>query len=211
VLRAIKDIRTLRAETAQERKARAAVEADLHREVVDTVRLLLSFLARRWPERVGHCREAARVARRLADVAALMPEEAQGVQVAALLQDVGLIALPDALLRGNSVGLPPAQQSLYQQHPAIAAEALGSGNFAQIGAWIRHHHERWDGYGYPGGLTGEGIPLPARIITLATAYVEATSREGGTAVAWRREQISSGAFDPSLLRLLEQVVRRRNV
>jgi HD-GYP domain-containing protein (c-di-GMP phosphodiesterase class II) len=183
----------------------------LHREVLEIVRLLLSFLDRRWPERVGHCRGAARLAGRLADAAALGAEDARALQVASLLQDVGLIALPDAFLRTTPTGLGQAERLEYQQHPLIASETLGGGAFAHIGAWIRHHHERWDGTGYPDGLTREDIPLPARILALATCYVEAVSREGGTALTWRREQVASGAFDPSLLRLLEGVVGQRYV
>lgn len=210
VLRAIDDIRKLRAETVQERKARLEVEADLHREVFGTARMLLGLLERRWNERVATQQMAARLARRLADLLGLGPDEARGIQVAALLQDVGLIALPDALLRSTVVGLSPAQRSLYQQHPLIAEEALRGSEFANIARWIRFHHERWDGTGYPDGLAGEHIPMPARIIALATAYVEAVSREGGTATAWRREQIAGGAFDPHLVRLLERTLRQRD-
>lgn len=210
VLRAIDDIRKLRAETVQERKARLAVEADLHREVLGTARLLLGLLERRWAERVATQQMAARFARRLADVAGLEPDEARGVQVTALLQDIGLIALPDALLRSSTVGLSPVERSLYQQHPVIAEETLGTSEFADIARWIRCHHERWDGTGYPDGLAGESIPMPARIVALATGYVEAVRREGGTARTWRREQIAGGAFDPHLLRLLERMLRQRN-
>jgi two-component sensor histidine kinase len=205
---ALMDAQALRA-IQDMRKARAAAEADLHKEVVETVRLLLSFLERRWPERVAQCRGAARLAARMASSAGLTPEETRGVQVAALLQDVGLIALPDALLRTGSAGLSAAERSLHRQHPLIASETLGGRGFAHISAWIRHHHERWDGSGYPDGLAGEDIPLPTRILALATGYVEAVTREGGTATNWRREQVSSGAFDPSLIGTLERIVRQR--
>jgi response regulator RpfG family c-di-GMP phosphodiesterase len=210
VMRAITDVRTLRAETVHERKARRALEADLHREVVETVRLLVGFLERRWRERVTQCRMAARLAARLAESAGLAPEQTRAVQVGTLLQDVGLIALPDGLLRVGTVGLSPAERSVYQQHPVIAQEALGTGAFAEIGDSIRHHHERWDGAGYPEGLAGDAIPIAARVVAVVTGYVEATTREGGTAITWRRDQVASGAFDPSLLRLLEQAVRQRN-
>jgi HD-GYP domain-containing protein (c-di-GMP phosphodiesterase class II) len=211
VLRAIADIRTLRSESLQERKAREAAEADLHQKVLDTVRLLLSFLERRWPERVAHCRAAARLAGRLAESGGLKPEDVGTVQIAALLQDVGLIAVPDALLRTTTTGLGAAERALYQQHPVIASDTLGGGGFANIGLWIRHHHERWDGAGYPDGLAGDGIPLPARIVALATAYIEAVSRDGGSAATWRREQVASGAFDPSLVKLLDNALRPQHV
>jgi response regulator RpfG family c-di-GMP phosphodiesterase len=148
---------------------------------------------------------------RLALLAGLTPEESRSVQVAALLQDVGLIALPDQLLRVGTAGLSASERAHYQRHPVIASETLGGGSFGQIGAWIRHHHERWDGTGYPDGLAGEDIPKSARVVALATGYIEAVSREGGRAVNWRREQVVNGAFDPSLLGHLESALRQRDV
>ncbi|HEY0582688.1 MAG TPA: HD domain-containing phosphohydrolase, partial [Chloroflexota bacterium] len=75
-----------------------------------------------------------------------------------------------------------------------------------IAAWVRSHHERWDGRGYPDRLTGSAIPLPARLIALADGYLDALQHERGTAPMWRRRQVTAGAYDPELLVALEHEV-----
>ena len=103
-----------------------------------------------------------------------------------------------------------AGQLQYQQHPLLGEALLGA--VEQLGpmrSWIRHHHERWDGRGYPDRLEGKAIPLPARIIAVADAYLTAVSREGGTAAGWRRRERNAGALDPQLLDLLGEEVDPR--
>jgi response regulator RpfG family c-di-GMP phosphodiesterase len=181
--------------------------ASLQRGLLDTVRLLLTLLERRQPERAARCREVARLARRLADRMEVPPAEVQQIQVAALIHDVGLTGLPDHLVKGSPDDLPRAGQLLYRQHPVLGESLLGT--VEQLGpmrAWIRHHHERWDGRGYPDRLAGLAIPLPSRIIAVADAYLEAVSREGGTAAAWRRRERTAGVLDPDLLAVLSQEV-----
>jgi two-component system cell cycle response regulator len=89
---------------------------------------------------------------------------------AALLHDIGKIAIPDALL--YKVGpLTATERSLIQQHPELGVQILEISPFLQeLIPAIRHHHERWDGTGYPDRLSGEDIPLEARIIGVAEAY-----------------------------------------
>jgi hypothetical protein len=72
--------------------------------------------------------------------------------------------------------------------------------------WIRHHHERWDGNGYPDRLSRTEIPMPSRIIGLAAGYIEAKAARGGIA-NWLRQQREDGAYDPDLVDLLEHELR----
>jgi HD-GYP domain-containing protein (c-di-GMP phosphodiesterase class II) len=108
----------------------------------------------------------------------------------------------------DPAGLPMAARVVFGQHPVTAATMLQTAE--QLGPmrlWIRHHHERWDGRGYPDRLVGTAIPRGSRMIALADVYVEAVGREGATAEAWRRlERMGSGTFDPDLLRLLDPLV-----
>jgi response regulator RpfG family c-di-GMP phosphodiesterase len=76
----------------------------------------------------------------------------------------------------------------------------------EIATWIRNHHERWDGHGYPDRLVGAAIPMPSRLIAVADGYLEACSREGSTAPRWRNAQRGAGAYDPGLLDVLESVL-----
>jgi diguanylate cyclase (GGDEF)-like protein/putative nucleotidyltransferase with HDIG domain len=96
------------------------------------------------------------------------------VQVAGILHDIGKIGLPDAILakRGQ---LTDAERAEMRRHPEIGAEILRSQDFADICGWVVAHHERPDGKGYPQGMRGEEIPLPARILAVADAYEAMTS------------------------------------
>ena len=99
----------------------------------------------------------------------------QAVAMAALLHDVGKIGVPDDILR--KPGRLTAQEfEAIQQHPDMGANIVGAvpGFEEALGA-IRHHHERWDGEGYPFGLRGEETPLPARIMAVADAFSAMTT------------------------------------
>lgn len=184
--------------------------ARLRRGLLETVRLLVTSLEQRLPQRAAECREVARLAGRLAERAGMTPDEARWVQVAALVHDVGLTGLPDAILRRSPGELSMAASAQYQRHAVLGQHMLSVvPDLADMARWIRHHHERWDGRGYPDRLVGEAIPLPARIIALADGHLHATAFEGGTAAQWRRAQATAGAYDPELLRLLDDELRGR--
>jgi putative nucleotidyltransferase with HDIG domain len=184
--------------------------ASLHRGLLDSVRLLITFLERRLPNRANRCREVARLAGRLAERAGMSDEQMRQVQVAALVHDIGLISLPDAIVQRDPTRLPPTERGQYERHAVIGASMLGSiERLAEVATWIRHHHERWDGQGYPDRLAGEAIPLVSRIIALADGYLDAASREGGTAQYWRHEQHVTGAYDPTVLVWLDDELAGR--
>ena len=103
------------------------------------------------------------------------------------------MGLPDPILRQRPEDLPTAARTQYEQHPIIGQGTLsGIEQLVEIATWIRHHHERWDGHGYPDRLTGLAIPLPSRIIALTDGYIEAVGREGTTATRWRSAQRAAG-------------------
>ncbi len=177
----------------------------LQKGLLGTVQLLLGMLEQRLPDRAARCREVARLAARLAERAGMPKTEIRWVQVAALVHDLGLASLPDALLRRQPAELLLTQRVQYERHPLIGQKMLSRvEELTRLGTWVRHHHERWDGMGYPDRLAGPAIPLPSRIIALADAYLEAAALESGTAPMWRRAQLTSGAFDPGLIGLLQE-------
>jgi response regulator RpfG family c-di-GMP phosphodiesterase len=186
--------------------------AGLQRSLLETVRMLLTSLEYRLPLRAAHCKEVARLAGRLAERAGMHSDEARRVQVAALVHDVGLASLPDAILRRPPLELSLNARTQYQRHAAIGQRMLSAvEDLTDMASWVRHHHERWDGRGYPDRLAGNSIPLPARLIALADGYLEATGFEAGTAPRWRKAQEMSGAFDPELLRVLDVEVRGQSL
>jgi response regulator RpfG family c-di-GMP phosphodiesterase len=185
--------------TAELEQANAA----LQRGLLDSVRLLVGFLERRLPERAQRCREVARLAGRLAERAGIAADVVRKVQVAALVHDIGLMSLSDPVLRQRPEDMPTGARVQYEQHPVIGQSMLSSvDQLVEIATWIRHHHERWDGHGYPDRLSGTAIPVPSRLITLADGYLDAVGKEGGTAQRWRRAQRAAGAYDPDLLEVL---------
>ena len=101
-----------------------------------------------------------------------LPEERVPIELAAPLHDIGKIAIPDSLLMKPGP-LDDGERKRMQQHPSIGYQLLEDSHnrFIQIGARIAlHHHERYDGSGYPHGLAGKDIPLEARIVTVADVF-----------------------------------------
>jgi putative two-component system response regulator len=119
---------------------------------------------------VHHCRWLAHHEARVAAKVGLRGDELEAVAYGALLHDVGKIGVPEHLLRKEGP-LSPDEWTLMRRHPEIGERIChplsASRAFAPI---IRHHHERFDGTGYPDGLRADQIPLGARIVTVTDAY-----------------------------------------
>jgi len=124
----------------------------------------------------GHSRRVAEHARAIAQRLNLKEEEVQNITFAALLHDIGKIGLPDNLLHKPYAMLNAEERAEVSKHPAIGEAALMAlENLRGAAKLIRSHHERFDGMGYPEGLSGLGIPLGARILTVANDYDAAQS------------------------------------
>jgi two-component system response regulator RpfG len=142
-------------------------------EVEERERETLSRLARAIEYRdsgtSAYLERMAHFAGMLAEELGMFEDEVRMVEMAAPLHDIGKIAIPDAILmKAGPLGEDEVQ--MMRRHPRIGHELLnGSQNrFIQMGAVIAlHHHERYDGSGYPGGLAGEEIPIEARIVAVA--------------------------------------------
>ena len=149
-------------------------------------------------ERVGEL--AARIARRLGF------EEAQVelTRLAANLHDLGKLAIPEEILRKPGT-LDESERLVLQHHPQIGHRMLESLGVEPIADWVLHHHERWDGAGYPDRLRGDEIPLGARIIFVADAWDAMTSeRVYRTPLSEREamdelERCAGSQFDPMVV------------
>ena len=118
-----------------------------------------------------HCKSVVGLALDLADQLALGPERQRNLEFAALLHDVGKIAIPKEII--NKPGkLDPDEWTIIKTHTVEGQKMLErvGGFMRQVGIIVRSHHERWDGGGYPDGLAGESIPLEARIITCCDSW-----------------------------------------
>jgi len=117
----------------------------------------------------SHSYVVGELAARIAADLGFSTEEIELIRLAGSLHDVGKLAIPEEILRKPGP-LNEAERLVLERHPQIGSRMLESLRVDPIGLWVLHHHERWDGDGYPAGLAGEEIPLGARILLVADAY-----------------------------------------
>jgi putative two-component system response regulator len=117
----------------------------------------------------GHCERLASLAVRLAELHGLSQQAIEGIRLGAILHDVGKIGIPDRVLLKPDA-LDDDEFAVIRTHTLIGDRLLEPLDLlASARPIVRHHHERWDGHGYPDGLAGDEIPLGARIVAVADA------------------------------------------
>jgi diguanylate cyclase (GGDEF)-like protein/putative nucleotidyltransferase with HDIG domain len=153
---------------------------------LSTVRALAAAVDARSPGMEHHSRNVAALAVLLARELELDDRTATLLEVAALVHDVGKIGVSDRILHKR--GPLTAEETLVvREHSALGERVLRSTKLDEVLPWVRHHHENWDGTGYPDGLRGDRIPLEARILTICDSYDALTSERS------YREAMSKGA------------------
>jgi putative nucleotidyltransferase with HDIG domain len=202
--------------TAQELAATLAAQAvgarrELAAAHADTLQRLLALAGYRDDNTYEHTQRVAELAARLAERLGRPADEVALIRAGAPLHDIGKVAIPDSILLKPGP-LTPEQFEVIKTHAALGARVLeGADAFATAAAIARHHHERWDGTGYPDGLAGEAIPLAARLVHVADVFDvlvhERPYRESFTAAA-AAEEIARGAghqFDPQAVRAFSEL------
>ncbi|HEX7083576.1 MAG TPA: diguanylate cyclase [Gaiellaceae bacterium] len=122
----------------------------------------------------SHSERVADLAERIAEQLGLADEQLELVRLAGRLHDVGKLAIPEELLRKPGP-LTYAERAVLERHPQLGHRILVSLGLEQVADVVLHHHERWDGGGYPGGLSRNEIPLASRIVLAADAFDAITS------------------------------------
>jgi ribonuclease P protein subunit RPR2 len=158
----------------------------------------------------GHAERVTTLAMRLARIAMLAEAPpTEGLEAAFLLHDVGKIGIPESILNKPG-GLTDTERRVLQTHPILGERIIAPLGFPQcVRDVVRHHHERWDGHGYPDGLAAEQIPAAARLFTIADVIDAMTSiRPYRRPVSFEAaiEEVLLGAgkqFDPQLAALAE--------
>lgn len=144
---------------------------DLKQGFMATVRVFSGLIELRGSKLAGHSRRVAEHARGVAQRMGLAEAESQDILMAALLHDIGKIGLSDELLNRAFNSLPPDTRSKVMKHAVIGQMAiLGIDQLKGVALLIRHHHECFDGSGYPDQLVGLAIPLGARILAVVNDY-----------------------------------------
>lgn len=191
-------------------RARAAENDVRQRVIMPTVAAALAnAIEARDAATHGHCERLAELAIRIGFELELDAAEIDTIRFGALLHDVGKIAVPDRILLKPGA-LTAEEMTLVQAHPVIGDELLESLEpLGEIRSAVRHHHERWDGDGYPDGLSGEGIPIAARILFVADAYDTITTDRVYRQKMTRSEALdeidrcSGTQFDPAVVAALK--------
>jgi len=125
----------------------------------------------------GHCERLASLAVRMAELSGFSPEEIETVRLGAILHDVGKIGIPDRVLL-KPAALDDEERRIVEAHPEIGDKLLEPLDLlAAARPIVRHHHERWDGAGYPDRLAGDAIPAGARIVAVADSIEVMSSRQ----------------------------------
>jgi putative two-component system response regulator len=192
------------------------------------VRLLLSQLDRaeavittlaltieaRDPYTLGHCDRLSRYAVAVGEAMGLDREMLRALRLGGYLHDLGKIAVPDGILLKPGP-LDPVEQERIRAHPGAGSDlVLGLRSLELVRPIMRHHHEKWDGSGYPDGLKGEAIPLGARIISVVDVFDALHTDRPYKAAMPRFEAVSlliretdAGYWDPKIVDTFLDILR----
>jgi diguanylate cyclase (GGDEF)-like protein len=182
------------------------------RNGLSAVYSLVSVVEARDPYVYGHSRRVNTYAVALAEAIGLSPDEVSRVSTAALLHDIGKIGIADKVLNKKG-GLNEEDWRAVKAHPRLGANIISNiPNLVSCVSIILHHHERWDGGGYPEGLKGEEIPIEARILAIADSFEAMTSaRPYRPALSLEQvvKELRQGAghqFDPQLVEVFIGII-----
>src|SRR6266566_1482531 len=187
----------------------------LERLSIATLEALVNALEAKDPYMRGHSARVADLSATVAHELGIPEEDVEHVRVAGRLHDIGKIGTRESVLNKQGA-LTPEEFEHVKQHVIIGSQILAPlSHLGDIIPAVRHHHERWDGTGYPDGLRGEEIPIGARIIGAAEvfdalstsrAYQEKMSPEKAVQ---RAADLSGTVLDPKVFQALASVVARR--
>ena len=198
---------------SHDREARYEATLELQRAYRGTVMLLSDVVEFEDPYTAEHSRSIVDLVQLVAREMGISQDKRQELEFAALLHDVGKIAIPKEILN-KPAKLDPIEFELIKTHTIEGQFMLDrvGGFLGQIGEIVRSCHERWDGNGYPDGLAGEEIPLPARIVFCCDAFNAMTTdrvyRKGMSTQAALDELVANAGtqFDPAVVAVLTDVL-----
>jgi putative nucleotidyltransferase with HDIG domain len=186
--------------------------SSLQEAYLATVRSLAAAVDAKDTYTRGHSDKVATYSIMIADRLGMSHDQKTALEMAAYLHDIGKIGVPEEILLKPGQ-LDDDEMSQMRHHPLIGANILKPVAFPwAITPIVRHHHERWDGDGYPAGLKGEEIPVLARILCVADSYEAITAdrpyRAGRTATEAIEElhRCSGSQFDPRVVSIMQSIV-----
>ena len=187
---------------------------ELNEAYASTIAVLADAIEAKDAYTRGHCESVMRLAVEVGRRLELKGEKLDEVRYSALLHDVGKIGVPDGILLKPGK-LMDEEFLIIQKHPAIGRDLVSRvPTLNRLTDAILHHHEKWDGSGYPEGLAGEGIPLAARIVGAVDAFdAMTTPRPYRNAVSHQEavaemKRCSGTQFDPTIVELIDQILHQ---
>jgi PAS domain S-box-containing protein/putative nucleotidyltransferase with HDIG domain len=190
---------------------RAILEEELESNFVETVLALANALEVRHTQTSDHSQKLAVWAQETLKLLGGSTEDLQNVRLAALLHDIGKIGMPDDILQ-KAGELTENEWGVVKKHPEIGAEIVAPiQKLAEVAPIIRAHQEKYDGTGYPLGLKGKEIPLPARVVTVVDAFCAMTEDRvyrPARSIEEAMEELkacSGTDFDPQVVKAFIQV------
>lgn len=191
------------------------LHGDLRSAYLSTIRVLANAIELKDPELHGHSDAVSEYVLAVADRLEFDPKRREALIFASLLHDVGKLGISERILL-KPAGLTDEERSVIKLHPRLGYQLVRQvPALENIAPAVLHHHERFDGDGYPGQLRGDAIPLEARIIAVADSFSAMTSNRPYSAARTPEdacvelERCAGGQFDPEVVRLFVEEVRRR--
>jgi putative two-component system response regulator len=198
-------------------RARSLLKLKQRTDELERAESVLFSLARsiegKDPYTHGHCERLAEYSARLGEHLKLSEEQLIAIRRAGVVHDVGKIAVPDAILLKPS-RLTPEEWALIKEHPVVGERICAPlKSFRFVLPIIRHHHEKFDGSGYPDGLRGEEIPVTARVLQVVDVFDALTTDRPykkafsiTDALQTMKEEVAKGWWDPHMFEQFERLV-----
>jgi putative two-component system response regulator len=167
------------------------------------------------PYTLGHCERLAEYSVSLGEQVGLPEDQITALRRAGVVHDIGKVAVPDAILLKPG-RLTEEEWKVIRQHPIVGERICAPlKSFRLVLPIIRHHHEKYNGTGYPDGLAGDAIPLAARVLQIVDVFDALTTERpykkafsATEALQTMKEEVAKGWWDPQVFEKFEQVARR---
>src|SRR3982075_3517023 len=199
-------------------RVRSLLKLKQRTDELERAESVLFTLARRIegkdPYTHGHCERLAEYSASLGEHLGLPDDQITALRRAGVVHDIGKIAIPDSIILKPS-SLSPDEWKLMREHPVVGERICAPlKSFRSVLPIIRHHHEKFDGSGYPDGLRGENIPVTARVLQIVDVYDALTTDRPykkafsiTDALQTMKEEVARGWWDPHIFDQFERLVR----